>query len=102
MPSRLCTAAEIKFYFGSFMKKSKERKSTNILEPNSNCNMTSWVEGCEPGWACSTGDLQAEFKNMHDIPSRTEDCQPCCEGFFCPMGLTCMMRKYVKCFSRRC
>ncbi|PIA26833.1 hypothetical protein AQUCO_08700012v1 [Aquilegia coerulea] len=25
------------------------------------------------------------------MPARTRDCQPCCEGFFCPYGLTCMI-----------
>ncbi|KAK3404971.1 hypothetical protein EUGRSUZ_K01252 [Eucalyptus grandis] len=25
------------------------------------------------------------------MPSRTHDCQPCCEGFFCPQGITCMI-----------
>ncbi|KAE8679383.1 ABC transporter G family member 28 [Hibiscus syriacus] len=28
------------------------------------------------------------------MPSRTTDCQPCCEGFFCPRGLACMIRSY--------
>nr|POE85309.1 abc transporter g family member 24 [Quercus suber] len=86
---RLCSAAELKFYFNSFFERSG---STNYLKPNKNCNLTSWVEGCEPGWACSVGSNQKV--NLNDskvIPTRTLNCQACCEGFFCPHGLTCMI-----------
>ncbi|XP_038720731.1 putative white-brown complex homolog protein 30 isoform X2 [Tripterygium wilfordii] len=87
---RLCTAAEIKFYFNSLF--DKETKETNYMKPNRNCNLTSWVSGCEPGWGCSANEIQnIELKNSRDIPLRTRDCQPCCEGFFCPQGLTCMI-----------
>ncbi|KAK2968180.1 hypothetical protein RJ640_018273 [Escallonia rubra] len=85
---RLCTAAELKFYFGNFF----ESGSTNYLKPNKNCNLTSWVAGCEPGWACSAESSQkVDLKDSRDIPARTLDCQTCCEGFFCPHGLTCMI-----------
>ncbi|KAK3026899.1 hypothetical protein RJ639_041368 [Escallonia herrerae] len=85
---RLCTAAELKFYFGNFF----ESGSTNYLKPNKNCNLTSWVAGCEPGWACSAESSQkVDLKDSRDIPPRTLDCQTCCEGFFCPHGLTCMI-----------
>ncbi|KAK3034113.1 hypothetical protein RJ639_034465 [Escallonia herrerae] len=85
---RLCTAAELKFYFGNFF----ESGSTNYLKPNKNCNLTSWVAGCEPGWACSGESSQkVDLKDSQDIPPRTLDCQTCCEGFFCPHGLTCMI-----------
>ncbi|XP_075664724.1 ABC transporter G family member 24-like isoform X3 [Castanea sativa] len=86
---RLCSAAELKFYFNSFFERSG---STNYLKPNKNCNLTSWVEGCEPGWACSVGSNQKV--NLNDskvIPARTLNCQACCEGFFCPHGITCMI-----------
>ncbi|KAL6290698.1 hypothetical protein ACE6H2_008208 [Prunus campanulata] len=86
---RLCTAAEMKFYFNNFFEKSK---SANYLKPNKNCNLTSWVSGCEPGWACSVGpNQQIDLENSQDIPARTQTCQPCCEGFFCPHGITCMI-----------
>ncbi|KAK9283806.1 hypothetical protein L1049_012060 [Liquidambar formosana] len=86
---RVCTAAEVKFYFGSFFERSQ---STNYLKPNKNCNLTSWVSGCEPGWACSIGPNQeVDLKNSQDMPARTRDCQACCEGFFCPHGITCMI-----------
>lgn len=88
---RLCTAAEIKFYFNSFF----ERGHTNYLRPNKNCNLTFWASGCEPGWACSVGANQkVDLKNSKVVPARTRDCRPCCEGFFCPQGITCMIRKY--------
>ncbi|KAM4094295.1 hypothetical protein ACB094_06G184900 [Castanea mollissima] len=86
---RLCSAAKLKFYFNSFFESSG---STNYLKPNKNCNLTSWVEGCEPGWACSVGSNQKV--NLNDskvIPARTLNCQACCEGFFCPHGITCMI-----------
>lgn len=82
----------MKFYFSSFFDSAPTK--TNYLRPNKNCNLTSWVSGCEPGWTCSVGmDQKVELKNSKDMPSRTRDCQPCCAGFFCPQGLTCMIRK---------
>lgn len=91
---RICSAAEMKFYFTSFYKKEKENSQTHVLKPNKNCNLTSWGTGCEPGWACSLPEEQkADLKNSKSIPDRTAECQPCCAGFFCPSGLTCMIRK---------
>ncbi|KAJ9188819.1 hypothetical protein P3X46_000180 [Hevea brasiliensis] len=90
LTQRICTAAEVKFYFNSFF--SKGSKSTHYLQPNKNCNLSSWVSGCEPGWACSVGRGQKiDLKNSETMPSRTNDCEPCCEGFFCPHGITCMI-----------
>ncbi|CAA2953643.1 ABC transporter G family member 28-like [Olea europaea subsp. europaea] len=93
---RMCTAAEIKFYSTSLIQSALESKggakSSNYLKPNKNCNLTSWRSGCEPGWSCSVGkDKQVDLKNDKDMPQRNLDCQPCCEGFFCPHGLTCMI-----------
>lgn len=88
---RLCTAAEAKFYFNSLFGGAK---SANYLRPNKNCNLSSWLSGCEPGWACSVGpNEQVDLRNSKDIPERTLDCEACCEGFFCPHGITCMIRK---------
>ncbi|KAK8609643.1 hypothetical protein V6N13_062087 [Hibiscus sabdariffa] len=85
---RVCTAAEGKFYFDSFFESS----NVNALRPNKNCNLTSWVSGCEPGWACSVAlNEPVNIENSKVIPYRTIDCQPCCPGFFCPRGLTCMI-----------
>lgn len=86
---RLCTAAEIKFYFNRFLVNGG---NNNFLRPNRNCNTTSWVSGCEPGWACSVLDAQnAQLKDSINFPYRTQNCRPCCEGFFCPRGITCMI-----------
>ncbi|XP_043701129.1 ABC transporter G family member 28-like isoform X2 [Telopea speciosissima] len=87
---RLCTAAEMKFYFNTFFERGSQ--TTNYLKPNKNCNLTSWASGCEPGWACSVGSNQkVNLKNSKDMPRRTVNCKPCCEGFFCPHGITCMI-----------
>ncbi|PKA53280.1 Putative white-brown complex like protein 30 [Apostasia shenzhenica] len=90
---RLCNAAEIKFYFSSFYESSGGNTAkTNILKPNKNCNLSSWVPGCEPGWACSVGANQkVKLNDSKEIPARTTNCHPCCPGFFCPRGITCMM-----------
>ncbi|XP_021897746.1 ABC transporter G family member 24-like [Carica papaya] len=86
--SRICTVAEMKFYFDSFFESSNPL----FLEPNKNCNLTSQLSGCEPGWACSVGQNQeVDIQESENIPPRTQDCKPCCEGFFCPRGITCMM-----------
>ncbi|WCJ40996.1 ABC transporter family protein [Euphorbia peplus] len=91
MSQRICTAAEMKFYFNSFFSRAGS-KSTNYLRPNKNCNLSSWNSGCEPGWACSGGGGQKiNVKESKVIPDRTTSCAPCCEGFFCPHGLTCMI-----------
>ncbi|KAJ8759142.1 hypothetical protein K2173_004149 [Erythroxylum novogranatense] len=85
----LCTVAELKFYFNSFFESSY---NDNYLKPNINCNLSSWVSGCEPGWTCRISGAQpVDLQNSRDIPSRTFNCQKCCEGFFCPHGLTCMI-----------
>ncbi|KAJ7972375.1 ABC transporter G family-like protein [Quillaja saponaria] len=90
LTQRLCTSAEIKFYFSSFFEDGPA--TTTYLKPNKNCNLSFWVSGCEPGWGCSVGKNQkVDLKNSRDVPYRTEDCQPCCEGFFCPQGMTCMI-----------
>ncbi|KAK0605131.1 hypothetical protein LWI29_023090 [Acer saccharum] len=92
---RLCTAAEIQLYFSSLSGAATAGKRTTIVKPNKNCNLTSWVAGCEPGWACSVpGDKKVDLKTRV-LPLRIEKCSACCEGFFCPNGLTCMIRKYL-------
>ncbi|XVE96638.1 hypothetical protein REPUB_Repub02eG0239900 [Reevesia pubescens] len=90
LTQRICTAAEIRFYFSSLF--AKGTKTTNYVKPNKNCNLTSWVPGCEPGWGCNADqDQHVDLKNSTYLPSRTKSCQPCCEGFFCPRGLACMI-----------
>ncbi|KAL0862580.1 hypothetical protein Bca101_041698 [Brassica carinata] len=90
---RLCSAAEIKFYFSSFLR--RDEVTTVHVKPNVNCNLAKWVSGCEPGWSCNADDdKKFDIKNGKVLPSRTRKCQPCCEGFFCPQGLACMIRAY--------
>ncbi|KAH9617007.1 hypothetical protein KSS87_018261 [Heliosperma pusillum] len=86
--SRLCNTAEIGFYLNSFFNKVG---SVNYINPNRNCNLTSWVPGCEPGWACSVAAEDVNLADSRQIPARTFECKTCCDGFFCPQGLTCMM-----------
>lgn len=89
LTKRICIAAEIKFYFSSLTGNTGK---ANFLRPNKNCNLTSWVSGCEPGWACTVGQgIKVNLRDDKLMPSRTLNCQPCCEGFFCPQGLTCMI-----------
>ncbi|KAJ6840781.1 ABC transporter G family member 28-like isoform X1 [Iris pallida] len=89
LTKRLCTAAETMFYFSSFVDSGGKK---NILRPNKNCNLTSWASGCEPGWACSVGqDETVNLRETKVVPARTLSCRPCCEGFFCPEGITCMI-----------
>ncbi|KAI5322374.1 hypothetical protein L3X38_031446 [Prunus dulcis] len=83
---RLCTAAEMKLYSEGLLQSGK----TSYLKPNKNCNLSSWVSGCEPGWACGSSE-KVDPKNRSYVPVRSNDCAPCCEGFFCPHGLTCML-----------
>ncbi|KAL0796590.1 hypothetical protein Bca101_067967 [Brassica carinata] len=87
--SRICTEAEMKFYSDDFLSK---KDNPGYMKPNEICNLTSWVSGCEPGWACSVDQTQqVDLQNSKDIRERTRNCMPCCEGFFCPRGLTCMI-----------
>lgn len=77
-------------YFATFSPTG----NAGAIKPNRNCNRTSWLAGCEPGWGCSIdSDAPVDFRYSQQ-PARTRNCQPCCEGFFCPRGLTCMIRKY--------
>uniref|UniRef100_A0ACD6AN75 Uncharacterized protein n=1 Tax=Avena sativa TaxID=4498 RepID=A0ACD6AN75_AVESA len=84
---RVCTAAELKFYFQSILYTSGKK---NYVKPNKNCNLTAWIDGCEPGWGC-TADHEVDLEDANNFPSRTLDCSGCCPGFFCPHGLTCMI-----------
>uniref|UniRef100_A0ACD5ZBB0 Uncharacterized protein n=1 Tax=Avena sativa TaxID=4498 RepID=A0ACD5ZBB0_AVESA len=89
---RVCTAAEMMFYFNSLMDVGEEtRGEKSYIRPNKNCNLSSWIDGCEPGWACSAGDQKVDLKDSKDIPYRGDDCKACCAGFFCPYALTCMI-----------
>ncbi|XP_042381998.1 ABC transporter G family member 28-like [Zingiber officinale] len=86
---RLCTAAEVRLYFDSFVESGG---STNYMKPNKNCNSSSWVSGCEPGWASSVPDNEnVDLRDSENLPSRNLNSKPCCAGFYCPYGITCMI-----------
>ncbi|CAH8283804.1 unnamed protein product [Eruca vesicaria subsp. sativa] len=92
MIKSICTAAEMRFYLNGFLSKTDNKQE--YLQPNENCNLTSWVSGCEPGWSCSVDHLteqEVDLQSKKDFPQRTRNGMPCCEGFFCPRGLTCMI-----------
>ncbi|CAJ2654476.1 unnamed protein product [Trifolium pratense] len=92
---RMCTSGEIEAYARSFAAGDKSagsgRTKANFLKPNKNCNLSSWVNGCEPGWGCKANDKVDVNNQKKEIPVRSVDCKPCCEGFFCPRGITCMI-----------
>jgi hypothetical protein len=100
LPQRLCGPDEVKFYFSSLYDRDGD-KNIN-LKTNINCNMSSWGKGCDAGWACATDPVPDRPSNRgsNDIPLRTSSCQACCEGFFCPRGLTCMLREFHSSISR--
>ncbi|KAF5773093.1 putative pleiotropic drug resistance protein PDR/CDR [Helianthus annuus] len=96
LPIRLCTVAELKVYFTSFLRNAGDQSisESHFLEPNRNCNLTSWSSGCEAGWASAANPGQKydyNETNPKKMPFRTSNSKPCCEGFFCPEGLTCMI-----------
>ncbi|KAL8130618.1 hypothetical protein V2J09_019773 [Rumex salicifolius] len=96
VPTRMCSKAEVNFYLQTLINQTTSGNKT-YLKPNINCNSSGWISGCEPGWGCSISspiNSNANAQNSTEIPSRTFNCQPCCNGFFCPQGLTCMLRKY--------
>ncbi|KAL8538643.1 hypothetical protein ACS0TY_000604 [Phlomoides rotata] len=83
---RFCTAAEAEIYFDNL------KNGGNYLKPNRNCNASHWATGCEPGWACSTNNEEpVDPRDSRYIPERGSHCDACCEGFFCPYGITCMI-----------
>ncbi|KAJ0611797.1 hypothetical protein HanHA300_Chr01g0019791 [Helianthus annuus] len=87
---RVCYATELKDYFERFFS------GRRYLKSNRNCNITSRVSGCDPGWACAISVPEdVDMKDFINIPAQTNDCQPCCEGFFCPKGLTCMIPVHI-------
>ncbi|KAG6412712.1 hypothetical protein SASPL_125397 [Salvia splendens] len=71
LPQRLCTAAELKFYFTNFI--ARKKSTISFLKPNTNCN-------------------SPDFTDSQEMPARTSNCQSCCEGFFCMIRINyCLM-----------
>ena len=87
MAGMLCNKAEVEVYIKSLASSG----SRSISRISKNCNRNSWALGCQPGWACMS---LSDESSDESVPSRTLNCRPCCPGFFCPSGLTCMIRKF--------
>ncbi|KAF8672627.1 hypothetical protein HU200_049318 [Digitaria exilis] len=87
MLAMLCNRAEVELYIKSLTSSSSSSSITPRV--SSNCNRSTWATGCQPGWACMT--LSGASSSDEVIPPRAAKCRPCCPGFFCPHGLTCMM-----------
>jgi len=83
MARMLCGRAEVEVYI-----KSLASSGSRITRISKNCNRNSWALGCQPGWACMS---LSDESSDETVPSRTLNCRPCCLGFFCPRGLTCMI-----------
>lgn len=90
MSQRLCVLAEVRLYFDNIENLDKPK-------PNLNCNPRNWSGACEAGFSAqklTPGGLDSEV-----VPVRTSFKMPCCDGFFCPRGLTCMIRKFTSIVS---
>eukprot|EP00249_Psilotum_nudum_P017198 c26207_g1_i2 orf=442-1419(+) len=92
---RVCGAGEIYTYIQSLLDVAKGSRST-ILVTTINCNDSRWSTGCEDGWSSSLSSNQmTSSANLYGdssfIPERISNPRPCCGGFFCPRGLTCMI-----------
>lgn len=83
---RICKEAEITAYF-------KNLQHLDTPPPNDNCNSSSWGLACEAGWNAAI--TPNTVVNSSVIPIRVTGPMPCCPGFFCPRGLSCMIRKYI-------
>ncbi|KAG0607438.1 hypothetical protein M758_8G028500 [Ceratodon purpureus] len=77
----LCTYGEIKLYFDNI-------QDLDAPKPNLNCNASSWGAQCESGWAGV--QLASTQLSSSEVPIRDRLPTPCCDGFFCPRGLSCM------------
>ncbi|XP_057426553.1 putative white-brown complex homolog protein 30 isoform X2 [Lotus japonicus] len=72
---RICTATEIRYYFHGFVEQGGA-SSANYAKPNKNCNLTSWVSGCEPGWSCSAACPLGSYCPMAKLNHTTGTCDP--------------------------
>lgn len=89
--STVCQSEELGKYFADL-----GRMKAAGVRPNSNCSAGNWTQACDAGWAAvglSNGTIPANTTIGGQSNSR-----PCCAGFFCPPGLTCMIRKFQTAF----
>lgn len=95
---RICSGGEIKAYLSSLVGliQSSASGEASATIANVNCNENHWSQGCEAGWSkslqVSVTDMSQLYQNTSVIPLRDDlAIEPCCEGFFCPRGLSCMI-----------
>ena len=98
----MCSGAEVRAYVNSLVdviqRGANAAASASIT--GINCNQSSWNQGCESGWAKSLSEIVRNMSELYQddttIPLRSNLADlPCCDGFFCPRGLGCMMRTYI-------
>ena len=93
----MCSAGEISGYVNSLVQLIGNSDETAQPLSNINCNLTNWSQGCEDGWARSAQNVTSIselYQNVTTTPLRVGDPYRCCGGFFCPRGLSCMIREY--------
>lgn len=95
VPFRVCGYGEIQLYF-------KNIKDLDAPKPNLNCNSSSWGLWCESGWSAMQSSTDTVDLNSETVPVRNLNPLPCCDGFFCPKGLSCMFRKCSPCHKPVC
>ena len=98
----MCSGAEIKAYLNSlvYLIQGSANAAASASITDINCNQSSWSKGCEPGWAKSQSETVTNMSDLYQddttIPVRSNLADlPCCDGFFCPRSLGCMMRTYI-------
>ncbi|KAG0609196.1 hypothetical protein M758_8G165400 [Ceratodon purpureus] len=82
MTERVCVMSELRLYFENLA-------AVDTPRPNLNCNASGWDQACEAGWSGRVAEhvsLDSEI-----VPSRLLEPLPCCAGFFCPRGLSCII-----------
>jgi hypothetical protein len=105
MMQYMCSGAEVRALVGSLVDVIEAgghaAAAYSRMADSVNCNQSRWSQGCEPGWAKSMRELVTNasrqlFYHAQDdgsIPFRTDLADlPCCDGFFCPRALGCMLR----------
>eukprot|EP00850_Spirogloea_muscicola_P018499 SM000170S02671 [mRNA] locus=s170:128164:135959:+ [translate_table: standard] len=95
LTGRLCRASEAKMYFESF--ESSYTSGLPLIPNNKNCDRSAnrYMPACEAGFASDIINMPIETMSdfVVEAPERnnTDTPAPCCEGFFCPQGLACMI-----------
>eukprot|EP00897_Mesotaenium_endlicherianum_P007271 jgi/Mesen1/6572/ME000336S05794 len=99
LSGRLCRPQELRLYLLSVWQGGGA-----VVQDNRNCNSSLWLDGCEPGFAShvvaeadahtdadSDPSAAVNGTSSPQAPQRRAAAAPCCPGFFCPLGLACMI-----------